>query len=45
MREEDFTLNLDPKIQEILEHFKVIVIGTREKRVAKRLRLTNHFMR
>ena len=44
-KEEDYTLNLEPEIQEILEHFKVIVIGTKEKRTAKRLRLTNHFMR
>ena len=44
-KEENFTLNLAPKISEILEHFKVIVIGSNQKRVTKRLRLTNHFFR
>lgn len=43
--EEDFTLNLTHEMQEILEFFKVTIKGTKEKRHAKRTRLTNHFMR
>ena len=43
--EEDFTLNLTREIKSILDYFKVTIEGTQEKRTAKRLRLTNHFMR
>ena len=43
--EEDFTLNLSPDVQNILDFFKVTVKGTQEKRTAKRTRLTMHFMR
>ena len=43
--EEQFTLNLPDEIRKILEHFKVTVVGSHEKRVSKRLRLTNHFFR
>lgn len=43
--EEDFTLNLSPDVQKILDFFKVTVKGTQEKRTAKRTRLTTHFMR
>jgi len=36
---------LSKEVCSILQHFRVTIVGAKEKRQAKRLRLTNHFFK
>ena len=42
---EDYTLTLSDHVKQILAFFRVTIVGTQEKRQAKRIRLLTHFMR